>query len=173
MQETWVWSLVGEFRDLTCHRSTKPVHHNERSHTIIKTWHSQINKYIYIFLKKKEKRILPQFQLSHSGENMSTGYRVSSKISDTAIRERSRRMGWDYIPGRELEAIVKASPLRHRLTKRLRLGKIIECPVPSTFDNIKISNRITVDYCWKTHSYSWSFRHPSVSNWKIKQAENH
>ena len=54
MQETWIWSLVGEVRDPTCHRSTKPMHHNERSLMIIKTWHSQINKEIKIFLKRKE-----------------------------------------------------------------------------------------------------------------------
>jgi len=67
---------------------------------------------------------------------MSTGNHMSSKrIRDTAVRDGSRRMGWDYIPGGELDTFV--SPLRHRLTKRLRLGKILECPSPSTFYNIK------------------------------------
>lgn len=73
-------------------------------------------------------------------------------------------MGWGYIPGGELETFVKASSLRHRLTKRLTLRKIIECPSPPHFTTSKVSNRITVDYSWKTHSYSWSFQHPSLSN---------
>lgn len=95
---------------------------------------------------------------------------------DTAVRERGRRMGGikSYIPGGGTAILVKVSPLRPKLTKRLRLNKkIIARPSPlHILEHQQDSNIITVDYSGKTHSYSWRFQHRSVSNWKIKQAEN-